>query len=252
GGGGTCVDSRDREAPASHRRSMYRHLDWVVPLEETRWVRILLRSGPLLRLAVRTAVRQIPFHSADHEKILCFQLRPLSVCPTGSLPLSFLLSRDNNKKGRKNPSVRPSVHIRLLVDVDGSDGGEGVEGRHGKTSFLPTHWPSQRRGWVHVSTPKKQMNFSTRRWDHWVGRWPPSNSNDHRYIVGCRFVGSHVLMTRSRAVFLSHVSLLLQAADVAGNLLSRIEAYCSTTTSRSSIKRTAVVGKIERRLTKTS
>ncbi|EJK75959.1 hypothetical protein THAOC_02300 [Thalassiosira oceanica] len=63
---------------------------------------------------------------------------------------------------------------------------------------------------------------STRRRVHWVGPWPPSTastSNNHRCIVGRRFVGSDVLATQSRAVFLSRVSLL-QAADVAGNRLS--------------------------------
>ena len=42
---------------------------------------------------------------------------------------------------------------------------------------------------------------STRRRVHWVRPWPPSNSNNHRCIVGRRFVRSDVLATQSRAVF---------------------------------------------------
>jgi len=42
---------------------------------------------------------------------------------------------------------------------------------------------------------------STRRRVHWVGPWPPSTSNNHRCIVGRRFVRSDVLATQSRAVF---------------------------------------------------
>ena len=42
---------------------------------------------------------------------------------------------------------------------------------------------------------------STRLRVHWVGPWPPSTSNNHRCIVGRRFVRSDVLATQSRAVF---------------------------------------------------
>ncbi|EJK56812.1 hypothetical protein THAOC_23225, partial [Thalassiosira oceanica] len=57
---------------------------------------------------------------------------------------------------------------------------------------------------------------STRRWAHWVGPWPHSTSNNHRYTDAAnnhRSVGSDVHATDLR---MSRVRLL-QAADVAKN-----------------------------------